>query len=127
MKGTKQHYNIYESLLTGRFIGPEQQPRDTFRVIFQAQILKDVAMVHTSATQLEQPRQDDRMLVLVGNGNGLGFSGVPKGVLQKHPELAAETCVIVKHHGTDRDLDKNNAERGLKQTIVHHLNRTWGL
>jgi uncharacterized iron-regulated protein len=126
MKGTEQHYNIFESLLTGRFIGSEQPPKDTFRAIFQAQILKDVAMAHKINTLLDQPRQDDKILVLVGNGHVLGYSGVPERVLQKHPELAAETCVIVSHHGTDLDWDKNSDESSLKQTIVHHLNQAWG-
>jgi uncharacterized iron-regulated protein len=126
MKGTEQHYNIFESLLTGRFIGSEQPPKDTFRAIFQAQILKDVAMAHKINTLLDQPSQDDRILVLVGNGHVLGYSGVPERVLLKHPELAAETCVIVSHHGTDLVLDNNNDESRLKQAIVHHLNHAWG-
>jgi arsenite methyltransferase len=127
LKGTEQHYNIFESLLTGRFIGSEQLPKDTFRGIFQAQLLKDVAMACKVNTLLEEePQQDDKILVLVGNGHVLGYSGVPERVLERHPELAAETCVIVSHHGTDLDLDKNNDESRLKQSIVHHLNHTWG-
>lgn len=125
--GTEEHYNIFESLLTGRSLVSDEAPVDNFRRIFKAQVLKDVAMAHKINTVVDDSVSDqDKVLVLVGNGHVLGYSGVPERFLQEHPELAAETCVLVSNHETDLPLNSGD-ERSLKNSILHQLtNGAWG-
>ena len=127
LTGTEQHYNIFESLLTGRSLTFDngKQPDDRFRSIFQAQLLKDVAMAHKINEVVDKSSQGkDKVLVLVGNGHILGYSGVPERVLERHPELADETCVMVSNHGTE--LPTKGDEGSLKSSILHHLTNSWG-
>jgi SAM-dependent methyltransferase len=72
------HYNVFESLLTGRSIyhhhlhqdtadkealvsqqQQQQQPTDQFRRIFEAQVLKDLSMAHKINTLIEHNRPDN--------------------------------------------------------------------
>lgn len=119
LEGTDYHYNIFESLLTGRSLASSTEPDDRFRRIFQAQVFKDVAMSYKinallSGAASAPPQSitaggsdnneekvsdvDEKVLVLAGNGHVLGYSGVPERVLQQYPELAADACVLVSHH-----------------------------
>lgn len=115
LQGTELHYNIFESLITGRSIFPEYKktsqisnssivPSDKFRGIFMAQLLKDVAMANKINELIEQ-HDGDKFLVIAGNGHVLHYCGVPERVLIKHPNLAAETCVIVST-STSTPLDE---------------------
>ena len=93
LKGSEFHYNVFESLITGRPLSSiDQPPTDQFRKIFPAQILKDVSMAHTISTILEK-HPDDRILVIAGNGHLLYYCGVPERVLQYHPNIAS--CLII--------------------------------
>ena len=92
LTGSDFHYNVFESLITGRPLYIEKPPTDQFRKIFPAQILKDVSMAHTISTILEK-HPDDRILVIAGNGHLLYYCGVPERVLQANPDLP--TCLII--------------------------------
>ncbi|CAB9504897.1 Arsenite methyltransferase [Seminavis robusta] len=132
LAGTEEHYNIFESLLTGRKLMTSiTPPDDRFRPIFQAQLLKDVAMAHKIHNLLLTKQQsesgnskqsDDRILVLLGNGHCLGYCGVPERVLEQHPELVSETCVIASHRYEQEEEygigDKNNESMFLKDHSI---------
>ncbi|GAX20488.1 hypothetical protein FisN_24Hu262 [Fistulifera solaris] len=93
LQGNEFHYNIFESMITGRNLA-EDAPSDTFRGIFQAQLLKDVAMAHKINTIIEG-HPNDRFLVLAGNGHVSHYQGVPERVLAQHPDLIPQSCLIV--------------------------------
>ncbi len=41
LNGSSDHYNLFESLISGRNLESQPQPSDKFRKIFPAQIIKD--------------------------------------------------------------------------------------
>jgi SAM-dependent methyltransferase/uncharacterized iron-regulated protein len=114
LEGSDFHYNVFESLLSGRslYIGQDEEgsasqdgvnindgPSDQFRRIFKAQILKDEAMAHrvnqlVSASFAEN-RVNDKFLVIAGNGHLLHYCGVPERVLRVNSDLASDTCLII--------------------------------
>ena len=138
LKGSDYHYNIFESLLTGRLLGSATEVDDRFRNIFQAQVFKDVAMSHKINTLLEAaplPQENigvmnksDKILVLAGNGHILGYSGVPERVLQDHPELSSDTCVLISHHSVTADPQTKctglETSSSLEQNILEELQQT---
>jgi len=114
------HYNVFESLLSGRSIynngsadGNEDEmadePSDQFRKIFKAQVLKDEAMAHR-VTRLIQKNDDEdeidneKFLVIAGNGHLLHYCGVPERVLRENPEMAADTCLVISENTTSDSL-----------------------
>ena len=108
LEGTDFHYNVFESLLSGRSIYGEQDPTDQFRRIFQAQILKDISMAN-KVNELVQgsTKKEDKVLVIAGNGHLLHHCGVPERVLKNNPEIAAETCLVISESTTESfDEDK---------------------
>jgi uncharacterized iron-regulated protein len=119
LHGTLFHYNVFESLLTGRSIyHSNQEPTDQFKRIFDAQVLKDVGMAHKVNTLIEESnsrnrnRGDDspadKFLVIAGNGHLLHYCGVPERVLKEHPELAKDTCLVISESTENgKELDDN--------------------
>jgi len=131
LDGTDYHYNIFESLLTGRLIGDwSSTPDEGFRRIFQAQILKDVAMAHKISTLLDASVRghDDKLLIVLGNGHCLGYAGVPERVLEQYPDLASDTCVLVSHYSSS-DIPNctgisADASLSLEHNLLHELKNT---
>ncbi len=114
------HYNVFESLLSGRSIYQSKssgesddeslsEPSDQFRKIFKAQVLKDEAMAHR-VTELirkqdnEKDARDEKFLVIAGNGHLLHYCGVPERVLSENPEMAADTCLVISENTTSDSL-----------------------
>jgi uncharacterized iron-regulated protein len=96
--GSDFHYNIFESLLTGRNIHDGTPPTDQFKRIFQAQLLKDEAMAHRVNTLIQKSDDErDRFLVIAGNGHVINYQGVPERVLVQHPSLTNCCCLITSH------------------------------
>jgi len=145
------HYNVFESLLSGRSIynsnsnsnsksvsGDDSSssssssdndeeifndsstslPSDQFRNIFKAQILKDEAMAHrvtrliqnnnNNSEENEEDNEDvvdnEKFLVIAGNGHLLHYCGVPERVLRENPEMAADTCLVISEDTTSNKL-----------------------
>lgn len=99
LMGNEFHYNIFESMITGRNMrteGSSTPPSDQFRGIYQAQLLKDVAMAHKINCLVEE-NPDDRFLVLAGNGHVSHYQGVPERVLAKHVHMIPQSCLILSH------------------------------
>lgn len=120
LHGSDFHYNVFESLLSGRSIYSNQLdrqddaddgddrntttseanhgPSDQFRRIFKAQVLKDEAMAHRISTLIRDSGDDcndDKFLVIAGNGHLLHYTGVPERVLRDNPHLADDTCLVI--------------------------------
>jgi arsenite methyltransferase len=98
LEGTAFHYNLFESMLSGRNIHDGNPPVDKFQKIFKAQLLKDVAMAHKINTLIrESDDENDRFLVIAGNGHLAYYQGVPERVLGEHPHLINTCCLIISH------------------------------
>lgn len=112
--------------------------------MFRAQLLKDIAMSnkinqlvalpsfgnppppsnndnsdglskYDAAAAVDSGSDNDKILVLVGNGHVLHGCGVPERVLSEHPELVDGSCVVVSHkyrRRLDRGTSSAAAEAG---------------
>jgi SAM-dependent methyltransferase/uncharacterized iron-regulated protein len=115
LEGSEFHYNVFESLISGRSIYGGQSPTDQFRRIFQAQILKDEAMASKLHELMEINKDtDDKFLVIAGNGHLLHYCGVPERVLAKQPELAPETCLVISESTIESFGEETNVAETLK-------------
>jgi len=127
LDGSDFHYNVFESLLSGRSIygnhSPDEnedeaadEPSDQFRKIFKAQVLKDEAMAHRVTGLIQKNENgtevhDEKFLVIAGNGHLLHYCGVPERVLRENPEMAADTCLVISENTTsDSIMDKNTGD-----------------
>lgn len=118
LEGSDFHYNVFESLLSGRSLyrgqiednslgndgGDDEGPSDQFRKIFKAQILKDEAMAHRVNQLVKQSsakgRKNDKFLVIAGNGHLLHYCGVPERVLRDNVDLTPDTCLVISESTT---------------------------
>jgi SAM-dependent methyltransferase/uncharacterized iron-regulated protein len=163
LQGSDVHYNVFESLLSGRSLygtkddnddQNKNKPSDQFRRIFPAQVLKDEAMAF-KVTQLLQegvqyqstppqhlvgsvssstPLSDDpnymansssgndaisisrhsgstdndKFLIIAGNGHVLHYTGVPERVLRDNPQLTpSDVCLVISQSIHNRDSFPN--------------------
>ena len=118
------HYNVFESLLSGRSIYDSSdedeeekadEPSDQFRKIFKAQVMKDEAMAHRvtgliQKNETEEEVHNEKFLVIAGNGHLLHYCGVPERVLRENPEMAADTCLVISENTTSDSVMGNNME-----------------
>ncbi|KAG7348360.1 arsenite S-adenosylmethyltransferase [Nitzschia inconspicua] len=127
LNGSEFHYNVFESFLSGRslyntknteglegssLLSQIEPPSDQFRKIFKAQVLKDEAMAHRVVELLKEssnnPQGDnEKFLVIAGNGHLKHYCGVPERVLRDAPNLSLEdTCLIISESTTSEALDQ---------------------
>jgi len=95
MPGSDNHYNFFESLISGRDMA--HPPSDRFRKIFPAQIIKDAAMANVVVTELQQS-DTNRFLVICGSGHCEYRFGVPERVDKTNVISMDETCIISTRH-----------------------------
>lgn len=82
--GSPGHYNLVESLMTGRDIYSVDDdeccppPDDSRRKIFQAQLIKDWAMAFCLKNIIDQNPPEDQFLVLAGRAHLSHYHGVPE-------------------------------------------------
>ena len=135
LQGTLFHYNVFESLLTGRSIyHSDQEPTDQFKRIFDAQVLKDVGMAHKINTLIEESSSsstrsgrgegspEDKFLVIAGNGHLLHYCGVPERVLKEHPELAKDTCLVISE-STENGKELDNEPSKFKEALENRFGK----
>lgn len=125
LDGSDFHYNVFESLLSGRSIygknhSPDEngeatadEPSDQFRKIFKAQVLKDEAMAHRvtgliQKNENEPEVRNEKFLVIAGNGHLLHYCGVPERVLRENPGMAADTCLVISENTTSNSIKGDN-------------------
>ena len=114
-EGTDFHYNVFETFFSGRAIFNEAlSPTNQFRNIFQAQVLKDNAMAHKINQIIEHGHEDEKLLVIAGNGHVKHYCGVPERVLHKHPELTNNTCLVISESTTKSLEDSEAISKELK-------------
>lgn len=114
-EGTAFHYNVFESLLSGRSIYGDLEPSDQFRRIFDAQVLKDVAMAHRVNQLIDETSEEsnDKYLVIAGNGHLLHYCGVPERVLDAHPEIADDSCLVISESTEASSFDESRLVESL--------------
>ena len=80
--GSPGHYNLFESLMSGRDIYSLEDdcppPDDSRRKIFQAQLIKDWAMAHRLKNIVDSCPPEDVFLVLAGKAHLSHYHGVPE-------------------------------------------------
>lgn len=134
------HYNVFESLLSGRSIynkdssdnqETSDSPSDQFRNIFKAQVLKDEAMaqkitglIQNNNNEEEEEFVNEKFLVIAGNGHLLHYCGVPERVLRENPEMAADTCLVISTDTTSDALmgKHGDAENNIEENKIRNSN-----
>lgn len=125
LEGSDFHYNVFESLISGRYLYDNENdinPTDQFRRIFKAQVFKDVAMANKVSQLIDEARlretdganNGEKFLVIAGNGHFLHYCGVPERVLDKNPELADDSCLVVSAGSEAEMTDTHELLDGLK-------------
>mmetsp|Transcript_11396 Transcript_11396/g.23307 ORF Transcript_11396/g.23307 Transcript_11396/m.23307 type:complete len:680 (+) Transcript_11396:257-2296(+) len=81
--GSPGHYNLFESLMSGRDIYAADvddcpPPEDSRRKIFQAQLIKDWAMAWRLKSIVDECPPEDIFLVLAGRAHLSHYHGVPE-------------------------------------------------
>ena len=59
--GSEEHYNFFESLISGRDLNSDQPVGDNFRRIFPAQIIKDCVMASVIRRCIQSSSIDDKV------------------------------------------------------------------
>ena len=80
--GSENHYNFFESLISGRNIQTEfEEVGERFKRIFPAQVLKDTAMATVIGNAIKDSLDNnDKFLVIAGSGHIDYRFGVPERV-----------------------------------------------
>ena len=82
LHGSPGHYNVFESLMSGRDIYSVEDdcppPDDARRKIFQAQLIKDWAMAYRLKKIVDSCPPQDIFLVLAGKAHLTHYHGVPE-------------------------------------------------
>ena len=69
-KGSDDHYDFFESLISGRDLSSDEEPGEQFKKIFPAQVLKDSVMASVIRRGLEaSDNAEDKFLVIAGSGH----------------------------------------------------------
>ena len=121
--GSPGHYNLFESLMSGRDIYSLEDdcppPDDARRKIFQAQLIKDWAMAHRLKHVVDSCPPEDVFLVLAGKAHLTHYHGVPEvySWLQRadgkdgDPSDQLLVCATMMYEaGLDERSDKENDE-----------------
>jgi len=110
LEGTDIHYNLFESMITGRNMHDENlKPNDNYKKIFKAQLIKDYAMAHYVCKLLKKDTEEQKYLVIAGNGHQQHYCGIPERVLRFYPELKPLSALIIAHE-SDYEIDLGQNE-----------------
>jgi len=119
LEGNDFHYNLFESMFSGRNIHDGKPPQEQFQKIFKAQLLKDVAMAHKINSLIrESEDENDRFLVIAGNGHLSHYQGVPERVFAEHPELINQCCLVTSHQWEGELIGDGSPEHMLDELEV---------
>ena len=106
LEGTDQHYDFFESLISGRNLDSWIDPSDRYRKIFLAQILKDCVMASVIKRGIKaSTNPKDKFLVIAGSGHVDHRFGVPERV-DMGSEVAPEDTAIVTCRSRDLLTDQ---------------------
>ena len=63
--GSEEHYNFFESLISGRDPNSDQTVGDNFRRIFPAQVLKDCVMASMVRREIQKSDPQDKVIFII--------------------------------------------------------------
>ena len=107
--GSEEHYNVFESMISGRNLNSSDNPTDDYRRIFPAQILKDCVVSRVVSDRI---LSGDSVMCLTGHGHTDFLFGIPERVIQFHPQKF-DFCTI-----SCAGEDENNVENLNGQIIA---------
>mmetsp|Transcript_22416 Transcript_22416/g.33889 ORF Transcript_22416/g.33889 Transcript_22416/m.33889 type:complete len:589 (+) Transcript_22416:95-1861(+) len=111
LEGSDFHYNLFESMISGRNIHDGTPPKNQFQKIFKAQLLKEESMAHKISQLIhESEDENDKFLVIAGNGHLKHYQGVPERVFSEHPELINKSCLVTSHQWEGDFLDGSSPQ-----------------
>ena len=104
-EGTSQHYNYFDSLISGRDLhDKDQKPGERFRRIFPAQILKDAAMAWKVNKIMQDPSTSEKdMFVLIMGAGHMGYHhGVPERLYGWQPAVKGKAYRVIARSVDDK-------------------------
>jgi len=107
LPGSEDHYNFFDSLISGRDLNSEQEVSQRFKKIFPAQILKDSVMASTIRKGIERSGHNDKFLVIAGSGHVDFRFGVPERLDRMNLFPKDQTCVITVRDGSQVEYREN--------------------
>jgi hypothetical protein len=98
-KFDEKHYNIYESLMTGRDIqDTTKTPLDKFKGLFSVVQLRCATMAHKINNLLAKADPDNDVIFALCGIESMAYQfGIPKGIWNVKKELESKTYLIGTH------------------------------
>lgn len=127
LDGTDEHYNYFESLLTGRNMYLNDGVLDRFREkMFPAQIIKDASMAFRVKNLLRNydVYGQDKILVVCGVGHMLHSHGVPERILAnsssilENEDMLRVACLPMPHSSGRKDKDGHDDDGDLESLLT---------
>jgi hypothetical protein len=79
---SKEHFNVFESMLTGRdFHDPSKKPDTGYWSIIAPKVIRDSSLAHQVNKLMDKNAYNDKFLVVCGIGHMAYGYGVPEGIL----------------------------------------------
>jgi len=107
LPGSENHYNFFDSLISGRDINSDQSVSERFRKIFPAQVLKDSVMASSVGRGIKTSGANDKFLVIAGTGHIDYRFGVPERLDKMNLVPKSDTCIITVRNGAEVDYHEN--------------------
>merc|ERR1712106_63119 len=108
LAGSEDHYNFFDSLISGRDLNSNQEVSERFKKIFPAQVLKDSVMASSIRRGMERSGLGDKFLVIAGSGHVDYRFGVPERLDRLNLLPRNETCIVTVRDGAEVDFEENH-------------------
>ena len=105
--GSEDHYNFFDSLISGRDLNTDQEVSDRFKKIFPAQVLKDSVMASSIRKGVESSGLKDKFLVIAGSGHVDFRFGVPERLDRLNLVPRNQTCIVTVRDGAEVEFIEN--------------------
>eukprot|EP00092_Neocalanus_flemingeri_P001211 GFUD01001290.1.p1 GENE.GFUD01001290.1~~GFUD01001290.1.p1 ORF type:complete len:595 (+),score=168.40 GFUD01001290.1:46-1830(+) len=105
--GSEDHYNFFDSLISGRSLNSDQEVSDRFKKIFPAQVLKDGVMASSIRRGIESSGLEDKFMVIAGSGHVDFRFGVPERLDRFNLIPRSQTCIITVRDGAEVEFTEN--------------------
>ena len=94
-RGTKAHYNVFESFITGRDIhSKDEEASKLYEHVFKTNILRCSSMANKVSEILKDSGKHDRVLVICGLVNMVYGNGVPERIWWANPEVKSQSYLV---------------------------------
>jgi len=107
LAGSEDHYNFFDSLISGRDLNSDQEISERFKKIFPAQVLKDSVMASSIRKGIESSGKEDKFLVIAGSGHVDYRFGVPERLDRMNIFPRDQTCIITVRDGAEVECIEN--------------------